>query len=535
MNPDALSLTTSLQTLRVLIPELMILLVATVMMTAGAFVRLPRRVWALSAFLTLVVATIALYGVRTTVPEPYMAVAINDAFSGYTRLGFLLAGLVILLLAHDQVDDARAPEFFGSLMMLQAGAMIVGAANDLVLLFVGLEMVSMPTYLLLYLTRRNVTTQEAAVKYFFLSLFFSGLFLFGLAYLYGIAGVSNLKALGFLVGHLPGLPYPALSVVAIVFVMAGLGFRVAAVPFHFYAPDVYEGSPTLIAALLSWVPKGVGFVAMIRAITAVFAGTEVVSQRGLILVWLLAVATMTVGNMLALRQNNLKRLLAYSSIAHAGYLLIGIAAAFLNRPIVGDQMRASQLPLGAEGVLLYLSTYALMTLGAFGVLILLSTPKRSVETIDDLNGLARTHPLPALAMGLCLFSLAGVPPMAGFWGKLWIFQSALGASQAQAGESTGMMVVLVIIGGLNAAIGAYYYLRLVVAMYLRPVEVPLEPRIAWPTAMAVGACASLSLFLGCYTAPLRVACHEAGVAAIVQPAPPTTSAPVTLTGAAPAP
>ncbi len=529
MNADASSYLAALTTLRALIPELIVLSVATIVMTAGPFVKQPRRVWSATAFFTLVVAALALYGVHNITPDPYSSVLLNDAFSGWTRMGFLMAGLVIVLLAHDQVDDARSPEFFGGLMMLHAGAMLVGSANDLVLLFVGLELVSMPTYLLLYLTRRNATTQEASAKYFFLSVFSSGLLLFGLAYLYGIAGVSNLKALSYLCHHLAYVPNPTLGIIAIVFVMAGLGFRVAAVPFHFYAPDVYEASPTIVAALLAWIPKGVGFAAMLRAVTAVFAETEALSQRGAILVYLIAIATMTVGNMLALRQTNLKRLLAYSSIAHAGYLLIGVVAAFRNLPYSpGVTSQATPLVLGAEGVLLYLMTYSLMTLGAFGTIILLSTPERPVESIEDLDGLAKYQPVPALFLALCLFSLAGVPPLAGFWGKLWVFWSALGATSPRSDESgPGLMMSLVIFGGLNAAIGAYYYLRLVVAMYLRPApEVRLTPRNAWPTALAVGGCATLSLFLGCYPRPLKEASREAGVAAITQPVPsPVSSAP----------
>lgn len=519
MNPEALYFDLSVQALRVLIPELVILLTAGVMMTLGAFTRQPRRIWTITAFLTLVVALITLYGLRLAQADAYGSVVLNDAFSWWTRLGFLLSGLILVLMGHDQVDDARAPEFFGSILMIVAGSMIVGAANDLVLLFIGLELVSIPTYLLLYLSRRTTTTQEAAIKYFFLSIFSSGLMLFGLAYLYGIAGVGNLKALAFCVQKMPYVPNPALSVVAIVFMMAGLGFRVAAVPFHFYAPDVYEGSPTVITALLAWIPKGVGFVAMIRALTSVFAQVEVVSQRGAILGFLLAIATMTVGNMVALRQTNIKRLLAYSSIAHAGYLLIGIVAAFRNAPMnVSSTTHASSLVLGGEGILLYLAAYALMTLGVFAVLLMVDTTERPVETIDDLNGMSRTHPIAALLMALCLFSLAGVPPMAGFWGKLWVFSAALGAIPPQADEGPGMMVVLVILGGLNAAIGACYYLRLVIAMYLKPTELPaVKPRAAWPTTLAAATCAGLSLFFGCYATPLQIASREAAVAAISQP------------------
>ncbi len=225
------------QTLLTISPEILMILVATVMMTAGAFVRLPRRNWAWITFGTLVLATGVLILHRTFTPDPYAAVAINDALSGYARLALLLVGMVLLGLAQDQVDDARAPEFFGALLMVHAGAMLVAAANDLVFLFVGLELVSIPTYLLLYLARRNVTTQEAAMKYFFLSIFSSGLLLFGFAYFYGLTGVSNLKAASFLVhwnDNILPYPQPNLALIALVFVMAGLCFRVAAVPFHWY-------------------------------------------------------------------------------------------------------------------------------------------------------------------------------------------------------------------------------------------------------------------------------------------------------------
>ena len=178
--------------------------------------------------------------------------------------------LILLAMAHDQVDDARAAEFFGALLMIDAGSMLVASANELVFLFVGLELVSIPTYLLLYLSRRDASTQEAATKYFFLSIFSSGLLLFGLAFLYGLTGVSNLKALDLPGRHRRwGALQTQLGLIAVVFVMAGLGFRVAAVPFHFYAPDVYQGSPTILAAMLAWVPKAIGFLAIIRTLTAV--------------------------------------------------------------------------------------------------------------------------------------------------------------------------------------------------------------------------------------------------------------------------
>ena len=507
------------QTLLILLPEILILLSATAMMTAGAFINAPRKTWCLGSVITLVVALVALVFLRDQVTDPYGAVALNDAMSGYGRLFFLLTGIIILAMAHDQVDDARAPEFFGSLLFIHAGAMLVAASNELVFLFVGLELVSMPTYLLLYLSRRNTTTQEAATKYFFLSIFSSGLLLFGFAYLYGMLGISNLKALGYLAQvpmTLPNAPHPILGLIAVVFIMAGLGFRVAAVPFHFYAPDVYQGSPTIVTALLAWIPKGIGFIAILRTVTAVIPTdvtppTNNLTQQAVILSWIIAVVTMTLGNTVALAQTNLKRLFAYSSIAHAGYLMVGVAVAFRNGPSVGG------ITLGSESVLFYLVSYALMTLGAFAVIIGLSTPERPVETVDDLAGLARSRPVMALAMAVCLFSLAGIPPLAGFIGKFNLFIAAFSATTD---TDDRIYQSLAVIGVVNSAIGAYYYLKIVVAMYYRePVGPALKARLAWPTAMAIGTCSTLTIFLGLWAGPIYTASRDSAEALVAHPEP----------------
>ena len=511
------------QTLVILLPEILILLSATVMMTAGAFTKRPRHVWSIAAAGTLGLALLMLITLRDQVTDPFGAIAVNDALAGYGRMVLLLGGLVIVALAHNQVDAERAPEFFGSLLMIHAGAMVVCAANELVILFVGLELVSIPTYLLLYLPRRTEATQEAATKYFFLSVFSSALLLFGLAYLYGIAGVSNLKALAYFAQvprTMPNVPHPVLGVVALVFVMAGLGFRVAAVPFHFYAPDVYQGSPTIIAALLAWVPKAVGFVAILRTLAAVIP-TDIappanhLTQQAAVLAFVIAAVTMTLGNTVALAQTNLKRLFAYSSIAHAGYLMIGVAVAFRNGDLGSYAQGATPSEWGAEAVLYYLVAYAVMTLGAFGVIIGLSSPGRPVETVDDLAGLARKHPWLAGAMALCLLSLAGIPPLSGFFGKLNLFVAALTAST---GDDARLYQILALIGALNSAIGAYYYLKIIVAMYFRdPVGPPLEAQLTWPTAAAIGTCASLSLVLGLWLRPLYVGSRESAVALVDHP------------------
>jgi NADH-quinone oxidoreductase subunit N len=499
---------TVLQTLRILLPEFIVLATAMAMMTAGAFFRLPRRTWSAVAAGAMVAALLALLLLGSMKTEPHAAVALNDALAFYGRLVVLLTGLVLVGLAHEEPPDDRAGEFFGALLMINAGAMLVTTANELVFLFVGLELVSIPTYLLLYLSKRTQSTQETATKYFYLSIFSSGILLYGLAFLYGLTGINNLKALSAVSLELWSIPHPALGLIAVIFVLAGLSFKVAAVPFHFYAPDVYQGSPTVIAALLSWVPKGVGFVAMVRALTAVISikGPEdPLVQKAIWICWIVAAASMTLGNTVALLQNNLKRLLAYSAIAHAGYLMIGVTVAFANGP------KSGSLYFGCESIFFYLVAYALMTLGAFGVIIALRWKDGPVETVEELAGLGATRPLAALALAICLLSLSGIPPLAGFWGKLEIFAAAFAVDPD---ASFGSFLLLAVIGVLNAAVGAYYYLRIVVTMYLRPARQTLEVRGGWPVFLSIAACSSLSLLLGLFPAPLAHAARAAARSAV---------------------
>jgi NADH-quinone oxidoreductase subunit N len=502
------------QTLRTLIPELILLTTSVAMMTAAAFVRWPRRTWYAIGGGSLVAALLSLLMLADLHTDIYASVALNDALGFYGRLVVLLGSLILLALAQDEPAEATTGEFVGAFLMMSAGAMLVTTANDLVFLFVSLELVSIPTYMLLYLTRRTSTTQETTIKYFYLSIFSSGLLLYGLAFLYGVAGISNLKALGTISWFLPSIPHPQLGLIAVVFVLAGLCFKTTAVPFHFYAPDVYQGSPTVLAAVLAWVPKGVGFVAIVRALTAVISPKgpdDPLVQKAIMISWVVAAASMILGNTMALLQNNLKRLLAYSSIAHAGYMMIGVTVAFANGSGSGT------FYYGCESIFFYLVAYALMTLGAFAVIIALRIADRDVETVDDLAGLGATQPLPALAFALCLLSLSGIPPLAGFWGKFQIFAAAFAANPE---DNSGPLNLLAVIGVLNAAVGAYYYLRIVITMYLRPARETAVARGGWPVALAVGACASLSLLLGIFPGPVARASRAAALAAVDHTPPP---------------
>ncbi len=435
-----------------------------------------------------------------------------------TRMIALVGGLVLVLVSWNAVPERWAAEYHACLLVIVAGLGLTGAANDLVTLFLALELISIPTYILLYLQRTDRPAQEAAAKYFLLSIFSSALLLFGFSYLYGISGTTNIPAiLDALRGKTPGL----LAQVAVVMVVAGLGFKITAFPFHFYAPDVYQGAATTAAALLAFVPKVAGFIALLRVLG--FVWSEDVATPGLVLglreptllFLVLSATTMCVGNVLALLQDNLKRMLAYSSIAHAGYMLIGLAAAPGLSLVAGTQTTT-----GSEAILFYLIAYGGMTLGAFAVIVYLSTPERPVETIDDLAGLGSSHPGVAAMMALFLFSLIGMPATAGFVGKFMLFFSAMGLpadASATLPDPEKLQIYalrlryLALIGAINAAAAGWYYLRIVGAMYLRSPLKPLARPRSWPGLAALLICAAVTLGLGVYPWPMVNVVRSAAV------------------------
>jgi NADH-quinone oxidoreductase subunit N len=483
-----------------LAPEMILGAVACLIFLGGT-VRADRHLWGSAALAGFVAALVALhFGHRHDIATDDLGVVpvLFDSLANYGRVLAYAGGIVFVLFSWNELPDRHAADWHACLLILAAGAGLVAAANDLVALFLALEMVSIPTYVMLYLPRHDEAAQEAALKYFLLSVFSSALVLFGFSYLYGITGTTNLtQILQMLNLQESARDIPMIGAVVLITIVAGLAFRVTAAPFHFYAPDVYQGAPTVAAALLAWVPKVVGFVALLRVLGFVLpwdvqaAGAVQPRMIGIglseqvpILFWFLAVITMTWGNLLALLQDNLKRLFAYSSIAHAGYMLIALAAAPYLR----------QEPGGADGVealLYYLVAYGVMTVGAFAAFAYLSTPERPVETVDDLAGLSRSHPGVALMTAIFLFSLIGIPLTAGFTGKLLIFFGAM----AVRAEHAYLYQVLALIGVVNAAIGAWYYLRLVAVMYLRQPLQPLTPRRNLPGLATLTICVVLTVGL----------------------------------------
>jgi NADH-quinone oxidoreductase subunit N len=415
----------------------------------------------------------------------------------YFRWLTLIGAAVLAFLVYGETSDRTAGEYYGCFLVLMAGVSLVGRANDLITLYLALEMISIPTYVLLYLpsisssaaTGRSMP--ESAVKYFFLSILSSAILLFGFGYLYGAAGSTNLAAISEFLTQANRESFSPLAIIGIVLAIAGIGFRIAAVPFHFYAPDVYQAGPTGVVAILAVVPKWAGFAALIRLLG--MADLDLASQpfdaNSVIpfVLWVLAAVSMTFGNVLALLQDNLKRIMAYSGIAHAGYLLIGLSAAGSGRS-------------GIDAMLFYLAAYGLMTAGFFAVVLAVHRSERPVETVDDLAGLAVDRPVAAACLGIALLSMIGIPLTAGFPGKLQLFLSAyLAPTDTPMGFG---LRTLAFVAAVNAAIGAVYYLRILGAVYLRTPLVPFVKDVGRPALIAALACAIGTLAFGIYPKPL---------------------------------
>jgi NADH-quinone oxidoreductase subunit N len=391
----------------------------------------------------------------------------TQAFSEYIKLIATGIGCLLVLLNMPTNRDGSGgnasnfggdtAEFFGLLLLSLAGLCVVASANDLILLFLGIELASIPTYVMISISRPLPVAQEASLKYFFLGAMSGAVMLFGFSYLYGTTGTTSLDSIASSFGS----TWTHWQILAVLLVICGFAFKMAAVPMHVYAGDVYQGAATPVTAFLSFVPKTAGFVALIKVLYAVGGGSWNIPPLITTVLLVLAALTMTLGNLLGLLQSNIKRTLAYSSVAHTGYMLVGITAL----------VKACQLPKSPtvtdiqshalQGVLFYLAAYGITSVAAFGVLQLLPSrhnkPATSAETFEDIAGQGRSHVALGLAMTVACLSLTGVPLTVGFIGKIYL---TLPAGHAD-------LIALSIILWVNAAISAAYYLRIVVAMFLR--------------------------------------------------------------------
>ncbi len=371
----------------------------------------------------------------------------NDVLAQVFKVMIIIAGAITALIAANTRDLARMGEFYLVIVVSTLGATLLSASADLIMVFVALETVSIPLYILATFKLRDGKSSESGMKYFLFGSFASAIMLYGFSLLYGFTGQTNLYALAENLGVAMN-DHPVAVLAAMVAVFVGFGFKISAVPFHFWTPDVYEGAPTPVTAFVSVASKAASFAVLIRFFTAVFPETLVLDGQNMQDFWVqliaaVSVISMTLGNVLALSQKNVKRLLAYSSIAQAGYTLIGVAAI------------QSQTEQGVAAVTFYMFMYTFTNLLAFGVIVLFSEATGS-ETIADLAGLSRRNPWMALAMTIGLLSLAGIPPAAGFFGKFFLFNAAVEAG----------LEWLAIVGVLNAIVALYYYLVVIKVIYV---------------------------------------------------------------------
>ena len=442
---------------QLLMPELIIILTFILVAIFDLFNSIQKTV---AAWLTIVGCAIALYvsidmlqvGMEGTEFSNMIQV---DKYSLFFNVIFLVSTILVVLISMNYLgrQDRRQGEYYLLILLATLGMMLMASGNELIVVFLGLELMSLSLYVLAGYFQRSMASSEAGMKYLLLGAFASGFFLYGIALIYGGAGTTSIPKIASAITVNARSP---LLLSGMFLLVVGFGFKVALVPFHQWAPDVYEGAPTSIAAFISAGPKAAGFAAFLRIF---LEALQNIQSEWIVVVTILAALTMTVGNLVAIAQRNIKRMLAYSSIAHAGYVLVGLAAA--NKD-------------GISSAMFYLLVYCIMNIGAFGAVILARTEDGESLMISDYAGLGFKKPLLALFMTLMLLSLAGFPPTAGFVGKFYIFRSAVESGQ----------IWLVIIGAINTAISAFYYLRVVVAMYMREPEAELD-FLAYPRLLIV--------------------------------------------------
>lgn len=404
-----------------------------------------------------------------------------DAFSHFAKILILLGSSVILLMARDYQRRENMERFEFPILVLLAtlGMLMMVSANDLIALYMGLELQSLALYVIAAFKRDSERSTEAGLKYFVLGALASGILLYGASLIYGFTGTTNFTALASLMGEAEtsiGLIF------GLVFLTAGLAFKISAVPFHMWTPDVYEGAPTPVTALFASAPKVAAMALVIRVLMGPLPGLSGEWQQ---IIVFLSIASMVLGAVAAIGQSNIKRLMAYSSIGHMGFALVGLAA--------GTQE-------GIQGVLIYMAIYVAMNFGVFGCILAMRDKQGMLENINDLAGLGRTNPMMALALALLMFSLAGIPPLAGFFAKFYVFLAAIHAG----------LYTLAVIGVLASVVGAFYYLRIIKIMYFDAPADAIEAPMSGELRLVVGASALFTLFFFLYPAPiLSVAQHAA--------------------------
>ena len=423
------------------LPEIILTAMGTFIMVLDPLLnRRESKAYGTLSLATLVAAILAAIYAYSQPGPAFGGMLIVDGFATFFRVLVLGVGILTILPSFRFLErqQAETSEFHALLLFSIAGQCIMAAANDLIIIFIGLEISSIASYILAGYLRDDKRANEAALKYFLLGSFATGFFLYGVALIYGETGSINLCVVHAVVAG-PDAPLPVMVGLAAALMFVGLAFKVSASPFQIWAPDVYQGAPTPVSAFLSAGPKAAGFAIFLRIFMTAFAP---IGGAWAPLVWASALLSMTIGNFAALLQTNVKRMLAYSSIAHAGYVMVALTA---------------RSEIGTAAAMFYLAAYACMNVGAFAVVSHLSGKGEQYQSIEDFAGLAQKQPLTAAMLSIFLLSLIGVPLTGGFFGKFYIFKAALDAN----------LIWLPVLGLLNSAVGAYYYLRIIVVMYFR--------------------------------------------------------------------
>ena len=479
--------------MKVLMPYLITIGLATLAIIFSVSKRVSPKY--LVYFTTLIACGAGMVSSYGLIPEAtvqlFNGMMISDAYSNFFNIIFLASAAVTILISFRYLDreEIQHPEYYVLLLFSAIGMMLMVSSLDLIMLFISLEIMSLAVYTLVGFRRSDRKSNEASIKYFILGGLASAILLYGVALLYGATSSTNLMMIIQAAQSVDGNVSPLYSVGALL-VFCGFMFKIASVPFHMWMPDVYEGAPAPITGFMTTGLKVASFAAFLRVFVALGYGrglSEFLQSHMYSLLWIMAVMTMAIGNLVALPQMNLKRMLAYSSIAHTGYLLLGIIAGVANAE-------------GYAPVALYLVTYSVMNIGAFAILTILSSRGDQGLTVQDMAGLSQRRPLLAAALAIFMLSMAGVPPTAGFIAKYYIFYGAV-----QSGE-----ILLVLLAAATSVISVYYYLRVIVFMYMKdPVGVDGKDPTSFSAGLAVATMVLITLQVGILPQTLLEAARQA--------------------------
>ena len=426
-----------------LIPEVILSISIFSLLIIGVFIKNSFNIiYRLSTFVIFLLILIIISSNNESV-KIFNKSFILDELASFSKILILSSSFFVLVMSKKYIQDIKNNKFEYPVITLLSilGMFFMVSANDLILFYLGLELQSLSLYILVSIDRDNLKSSEAGIKYFVLSALSSGLLLYGCSLLYGFTGSTNFEVISNNTGDLN-----IGTIFAMIFILVGLAFKVAAVPFHMWTPDVYEGSPTSVTSFLSTVPKIAGIAVFIRFMYSPFHG--IIDQWQYVLVFI-SIASMILGAVAAIGQNNIKRLIAYSSIGHIGYAIAGIASGTEN---------------GFKSALTYILIYAVMNIGIFAFIFLMKRKGKYVEEISELSGASKNHPLTSLALLIILFSLAGLPPLAGFFAKFYIFMAVIESG----------MYTLAIVGLVTTVVSAFYYIRIIKIMYFDDPKKPFE-------------------------------------------------------------